>query len=245
MSTVIKKNFTEEREAEILRSAICREGSAEDFALFVQVCKKTGLDPFAKQIFPVFRWSAEAKKKVMTIQTSIDGYRVIAERTGNYAPGKEVVFTYDESNELRSATAYVKKLTRDGTWHEISATAFWEEYAQITKEGKLTQFWAKMPHVMLSKCAESIALRKAFPAELSGLYTQEEMQNSIAVENEAMNSITLSQEQVDQILELVGEDIDLLDRIQKGYGVKSLYDIRAKDFDPICNRLKKRTEVRA
>jgi hypothetical protein len=104
-----------------------------------------------------------------TIQISIDGFRVLAERSGKYAPGKEPTFTYDKDNKLLSATAYVKKQSKDGTWHEVSACAYFDEYSVGTP------FWKKMPHNQLAKCAESLALRKAFPAELAGLYSNEEM----------------------------------------------------------------------
>lgn len=36
--------------------------------------------------------------------------------------------------------------------------------------------WADMPHVMLAKCAESQALRKGWPEDLSGVYSPEEME---------------------------------------------------------------------
>ena len=125
--------------------------------------------------YAVSRWNKDQQKNVVTTQVSIDGYRLIAEKTGRYSPGKESTYTYDENKNLISATAYVKKMTSDGTWHEVAATAFYVEYMQKNKAGELTKFWANMPHIMLAKCAESLALRKAFPGELSGIYTHDEM----------------------------------------------------------------------
>ncbi len=148
----------------------------DDIAVFGHVCKHVGLDPFLKQIYPVVRMvkdknDGDKKKPVMSIQTGIDGYRAIAERTGKYSPGREPSFMYDKDNRLFSATAYVKKMTNDGTWHEVAATAIMREYLPTYTN----DFWSTKPHIMISKCAEALALRKAFPAELSGIYTKEEM----------------------------------------------------------------------
>ena len=167
---------------DLIKDMYFKGSSNEEFMMFIHVCKKTGLDPAMRQIFPVKRWDNKLGKETMTIQTGIDGYRLIAERTGRYAPGREPAYQYD-NGKLVSATAYVKKQTADGTWHEIASTAFYDEYVQTftdkkTGQKKPTQFWQNMQHNQLAKCAEALALRKAFPGDLSGIYTQEEMQQA-------------------------------------------------------------------
>lgn len=167
MTSIIRKehgflDFSEDK-IKLLKQTVCKGASDNELQLFLHVCVKTGLDPFMRQIYSVPRGGQR------TIQTGIDGYRVIAERTGKYAPGREPTYNYDNKENLISATAYVKKQTQDGTWHEVSATAFWGEYKVESP------FWKKMPNNQLAKCAEALALRKAFPAELSGIYTKEEM----------------------------------------------------------------------
>lgn len=163
------------KKLDLLKNTICKGSNDEEFELFLHACQRTGLDPFMRQIYAVKRWDSQLKRESMTIQTGIDGYRLIAERTGRYSPGKEPTYQYDGNGNIVSATAYVKKQTSDGTWHEIASTAFFNEYCQKTKEGKPTRFWMQMAHTMLAKCAEALALRKAFPGDLSGLYTKEEM----------------------------------------------------------------------
>jgi phage recombination protein Bet len=151
----------------LIKNYLCKGINDEELKLFSAVCKKTGLDPFMKQIYAVKR------KDQMTIQTSIDGYRLIAERTGRYCPGRESTYVYD-GDKLVCATSYVKKQTSDGTWHEVAASAYFDEY----KPAYSNQFWESKKHVMLAKCAESLALRKAFPNELSGLYSEDEMEQA-------------------------------------------------------------------
>jgi len=165
------KSFTEDQ-VQLIKNTVCRNASDNELQLFLYTCNHTGLDPFLKQIYAIKRGGT------MTFQTSIDGLRVIAERTKCYAPGPAPTFHYGSNNALVSATAYVKKMTRDGVWHEVSATAYMSEYAQEFN-GKLTQFWNKMPHVMIAKCAEALALRKAFPFEIGSLYVSEEMANGL------------------------------------------------------------------
>lgn len=166
------------KKIELLKNTICKGSTDDEFQLFMHACNRTGLDPFMKQIYAVKRWDSNLKRESMTIQTGIDGYRLIAERTGKYSPGKEPTYQYDDKGNIISSTAYIKKQTADGTWHEIAATAFFNEYCQKTKEGRPTKFWMQLGHAMIAKCAEALALRKAFPGDLSGIYTKEEMQQA-------------------------------------------------------------------
>jgi phage recombination protein Bet len=169
--------FFSPAQVQLIKDQIAKNCTNDELKLFLYQCARTGLDPFSRQIYAISRltWDPELKKKVpkMSIQTGIDGFRLIAERTRRYAPGPEPVFEYDSGGNVRKATAFVKKLTADGTWHTVAASAYYDEYVQ-TYDGKPSGLWTK-PHIMLGKCAEAQALRRAFPAELSGIYTAEEM----------------------------------------------------------------------
>jgi phage recombination protein Bet len=161
---IIKVNFSEfEEKKELIKGLYCKGLTEQETEHFFSICMKMQLNPMAKQIY-VYKLGGK-----MTIIVSIDGLRLTADRTKQYAPGKETVFAYKKDGSILSATAYVKKLTPDGAWHEVSAVAFFDEYTTGQN------LWKKMPHVMIAKCAEAQALRRAFPAELSGVYTQEEM----------------------------------------------------------------------
>ena len=149
----------------LLKETLTTNLSDAEFALFVRACRHTGLDPFQKQIHAIKRGGK------LSIQVAIDGFRLIADRTGRYAPGRATTYTYDGGGKLESATAYVMKMA-GGQWHEVAETAYWDEYYPGDRQGHM---WKKMPRVMLSKVAEARALRRAFPAELSGTYTGEEM----------------------------------------------------------------------
>ena len=163
-------------QVDLIKRTVAKGSSDDELKLFLHIANKTGLDPFARQIYAVKRWNSDIGGYVMTHQTGIDGYRLIAERTGKYAPGKDTTYTYSEDGKLESATAYIQKQVGD-KWFEVSATARYDEYAQIKKDGTPNSMWGSKPHVMLAKCAEGLALRRAFPAELSGVYVEEEIGN--------------------------------------------------------------------
>lgn len=218
------QNFNNQQ-LEILKNSICKGSTNEEFQMFLMACAKTQLDPFMRQIYAVKRWDSRLKRETMTIQTAIDGYRLIAERTERYAPGPKPTFDYDSEGNLISATAYVKKLTRDGTWHIVEAEAFMDEYCQKDREGKSTGMWKNMQRNQLAKCAESLALRKAFPAEMSGVYTKDEMKQA-----EFQDTIVkISLEQASE-LEMI------LDECEEKYK-KNVRDYMIKNYksDKICD----------
>jgi phage recombination protein Bet len=171
-----ESDFMSPEKVDLIRKTICKDATNEELQMFFHACKKSGLDPLMKQIYFVKRGGKGA------IQLGIDGYRLIADRTNRYAPGSESTFTYDKEGKLVSATAHVKKLTHDGTWHDISATAFYNEY----KPAYQSDFWSNKPHIMLSKCAEALALRKAFPSELSGMYVKEELDQGQVLDDDTI-----------------------------------------------------------
>lgn len=177
MNEIVKqKEFTPDQVA-LIKRTVAKGTSDDELQLFLHIAQKSGLDPFAKQIHAVMRWDSSQERKVMSIQTGIDGYRVIAERSNKYVPGRTPTHEYDERGKLSSSTAYIKKLS-GGVWHEISATAYYSEYVGIKKDGTVNNFWRTKPHIMLDKCAEALVIRKAFPNDLSGVYTREEMEQA-------------------------------------------------------------------
>ena len=151
-------------QVDLIKSQIAVGATNDELDLFLHVADKSGLDPLSKQIYFIKRSGK------MTIQTAIDGFRSIADRTGQYISSEEPIFEEIGNNPVK-ATVSVGKVVQ-GVVGKFTASARWSEYYPGKSQGFM---WDKMPHTMLGKCAEALALRKAFPSQLSGLYTGDEM----------------------------------------------------------------------
>ena len=156
-------NITPDQVA-LIKNQIAVGATDNELKLFLHVADKSGLDPLSRQIYFIKRSGK------MTIQTGIDGFRAVADRTGQYIGSSDAVFEEIGNNPVQ-ATVTVNKVVQ-GVIGNFTATARWSEYYPGKSQGFM---WDKMPHTMLGKCAEALALRKAFPAQLSGLYTGDEM----------------------------------------------------------------------
>lgn len=169
----------------VLQHAGVKDAPESDLAVFFHQCKRTGLDPFVRQIYMVGRMQQgeSGYEKRYTIQVGIDGLRLIARRAvddrgetlsisqGFFAtPNGQWLEFWPHSQPPVAAKVIVKR--GEGTFVGV---AMYHEYVALKKNGKPNNMWATKPAVMLAKCAEALALRKAFPMDMSGLYTDAEM----------------------------------------------------------------------
>jgi phage recombination protein Bet len=164
-------------ELRIIKEQVARDLTDAEFRYFLYVASQKRLNPLKKQIYAVKRNDRRLNRQVMTIQTGIEGYRIIADRTGRYAPSDREPVWVEDKGQIVRCTVWVKKLV-GGTWHEVPGTVYWSEFVQKDRDGNPTDFWRRMGHNQIAKCAEAHALRKAFPDDLGDIYTTEEMQQA-------------------------------------------------------------------
>lgn len=252
-NALVKQQFTKEQ-LDLITSTVAEGATENELNLFLYVCKKTNLDPFTRQIYSIARKTWNKDKKAYdvkrTIQISIDGSRAIAARTGELAGIEDAQFDVEDAKHPNKATVTVYRLI-GGAARPFTASARWDEYVQTTDEyvnGSKTgnkipsAMWAKMPYLMLGKVAESLALRKAFPNDLSGIYTNEEMPD-VEVEPEIKmtpESQNTSPVQIEEQKETISVEVMITDEQKEeiNFLLKKLRIDEKKSLDWINKSLK-------
>lgn len=183
----------------LIKRTVAPDTNDDEFSQFIWTATHLRLDPLRRQIYAFVFSKNDPKKRRMSIITGIDGFRTIAERTGNYRPDEdEPTYEIDADAKIPTnplglvkATVRVYKFSH-GDWHRVTASAYWDEYAPIKEEwaydeeqGKRAPTgkqvldtsgnWGRMPRLMLAKVAEALALRKAWPDDFSAVYAAEEV----------------------------------------------------------------------
>lgn len=182
-------NFTPQQVAALKQLGV-DEATDGDLQVFFHQCQRTGLDPFARQIYMIGRrqkeWNPRTREETWstkyTIQTGIDGFRLIASRTGQLDGYEDTLWCGQDGKWtdvwLKREAPAASKVTVIRNGARYPAVALFTEYAGLTNKGELTKMWREKGALMLAKCAEALALRKAFPQDLSGLHTSDEMQQA-------------------------------------------------------------------
>lgn len=235
-------------ELELITRTIAKGATPENLQLFLRDCQRRGVHPLDKLLIFTQR-KDQSGQQVYTPITSIDYMRSRAEATGAYAGSDDAVFTGTEGDvedDFR-ATVTVWRFVQ-GERCAFAATARWSEYSVTGSGGRM---WTKMPHTMLAKCAEALALRKAFPQSLAGLYASEEMDQAgvraINIESEEVqpeaeppseDTRLITEKQRKRLYAIAkGKDRDMDDvkaYIQDVYGYESSAEIQRKDYEAIC-----------
>ena len=158
--TVVKVDSPtlDEGKISLIKAKVCPNCTNTEFELLMYMANKYNLDPLLKQI-----WAVKFGDSPAQIYAGRDGFLEIAHRSGHF-DGMETKVEYSEDGRPVSATCIVH---RNDMAHPFVVTALFKEYST----GK--NLWVTKPSIMISKCSESMALRKAF--SVSGIYAPEEM----------------------------------------------------------------------
>lgn len=212
---------------ELIKNQIAKEATSEEFDLFLMMARRTRLDPLLKQLYFI-KYGNQ-----VSYVTSIDSYRIIAHRTGLFVGVDEPVFEYDKTGKLTHCTVTVYKLIQSERY-SFSAKVKFSEY----NTGK--NQWASKPETMIAKVAEAHALRKAFPQDLSGVYTADEMDQA-TLNSKPDPKRMITNKQHGEILELLGQkgktQVDLIKFIKEAFKLNKVQDLSFAQANGVIKRL--------
>lgn len=195
MSEEIVRFDWDREKLDLIKRTYARGTSDAEFDLFIGVCRRLGLDPMAGQIYcmPTTVGSGEKKETVYKAVVSIDGFRSLAEETGEYEGQTKPEWFDSDSNAWvdvwfgnNAPVAARIGVHRRGFREPLYRVARYDAYVQTKFDGTPNRMWGKMHAEQLLKCAESLALRAAFPRKLANVYTNDEMDQARAPEREVV-----------------------------------------------------------
>ncbi len=239
METALKKELSQQtsiwtpEELQTLKDTVCKGLTDPEFKVFLYAVKRTGLDPFMRQIYAVKRRNKNGSWS-MTIQTGIDGYRLTADRTGLYAGSDDPILDDDDHPSKAIVTVY--KMVQ-GVRCAFTASARWNEYYPSQN----AFMWDKMPCLMIGKVAEALALRKAFPAELSGIYTAEEMDQAVDEDkNEPAIEKLVTEKQINRLWYLMkqaGASVLDVNSLVRAHGKDDPKQLSMSEYELVCEAI--------
>lgn len=217
----------------LIRRTVAADTNNDEFDLFISYCKALRLDPRRRQIYALVYNKDKPQKRKMSIIIAIDGFRSIAARSGCYRPDEDEP-RYESDSALKdpatNPAGLVKAVVRvwqyaHGQWHPSASAAYWDEYAPIKEEwaegddgkrrptGKkcVEGKWLTMPRLMLAKVAEALALRKAWPDDYSGVYSEEEVERSRVAEDMSPSQAAAAGEAQARLKRIGGKNSILVD----------------------------------
>lgn len=224
---------------ELIKTQIAKDATPEEYDLFIMMARRTRLDPLLKQLYFIKYKGKDGRPDQVSYVTSIDSYRIIAHRTEAFAGVDLPIYEYDKNSKITHCSITVYKLVH-GQKFGFSAKVKFSEY----NTGK--QQWASKPETMIAKVAEAHALRKAFPQDLSGVYTTDEMEQAgITVDGNTGKVVPqtpmITKAQVGKIKDLMmikGVEVQQLkDIVQQGYKRTSMKDMSQKQAGHLIGKL--------
>jgi phage recombination protein Bet len=182
---------------------------ADSVLMVVDYCKARGYDVMKKpcHIVPISVKQGDSYVYRDVVMPGIYQYRIDAHRTKQYLGHSEP--EYGPRIDILGVKAPEWCRMTMYRWHEQSQTKI--EYPVLVmfsevcatrwdKDAKAhvaNERWKKAPLQMLTKCTEAAGLREAFPDELGGTHTEDEMYGK-AIDVEAQVVATVTQTQGEQ-----------------------------------------------
>ncbi len=250
-------------EKKLIRKLSVPEGLEEDhFKWYIYTCEKLELSPLLNQIHLVIRTSRykdrdgvwKDGKKTPSIQVGIDGFRVLAERSGEYAGQDAPIYHYMVENKEEGGwkmesgqvvppdgrlvactiTAYRAPKGDFSRKYPISSTCYVKEYIQTKKDGTPTVMWNKMNFTMIAKCTEAVNFRKGFPYDLSGVYIAEELAKAAELEQEAATAAAEEDKGAKEAQERAKDATEKVSEPAADVSGDATETRSSKDLCPIC-----------